>query len=86
MEDLSEQSISHTNCGIKWTHNQVHNRDSKVLGQIFAQTYNLEKVINKFGDKGLNSVLAEVNKINDRTCFRPIDVKNLTSQERKRSM
>ena len=54
--------------------------------EIIAQTYNLEKLINKFGGKGLNSALAEVNKIHDRTCFRPIYVDKLTSQERKISM
>ena len=54
-----------------------------MLGQIFSQTYSMTKGINKFGDKGLYSALEEVNQIHDRTCFRIIGVKNLTSKEAK---
>ena len=54
--------------------------EATVLGQIFSQTYNLIKGFMKLGDKGLNSALAEVNKPHDRTCFRQINVKNITSQ------
>ena len=54
-----------------------------ILGQIFAQTYNLEKLIKKFGDKVLNAALSKVKKPHDRTCFRQIDVNNLTSKEHK---
>ena len=57
-----------------------------MIGQIFAQTYNLSKLIKKFGNKILNAALAEVKQIHDRTCFRKIDVKNLTSQESKQAM
>ena len=39
-----------------------------MLGHIFAQTYNLSKLIKKFGNKILNSALAEVKQIHDRIC------------------
>ena len=32
--------------------------EAKLLGQIFAQKYNLSEGMKKFGDKGLNYVLA----------------------------
>ena len=57
-----------------------------MLGQIFAQTYNFTKVINKFGSKLLDYVLAEVKQLHDRTCFRKIDLNKLTSQERRQAM
>ena len=57
-----------------------------MLGHIFAQTYSLKKGINKFGDKGLDTALAEVKKPHDRTCSIKIDVSKLTSQERRRAM
>ena len=57
-----------------------------VLGHIFAQTYSLTKGIKIFGNKGLYGVFPEVKKLNDRTCFRPIDVKNITSQELQLAM
>ena len=60
--------------------------ESTVLGQMFSQTYNLTKGIYNFGDKGLYATLAEVKQPHDRTCFWPIDVNKLTSQERKRAM
>ena len=60
--------------------------DAIVLGQIFSQTHNLKKGVKKFGDKVLNTTLAEGKQLNARTCFRPIDVKNLTSQEQKWAM
>ena len=51
-----------------------------VLGQIFSETYNLTKGINNFGDKELNYAFVEVKKPHDRTCFKTIDVNNLTIQ------
>ena len=57
-----------------------------MLGQIFSQTYSLTKVINQFGEKILYDALLEIKQLHDRTCFRPIDVNKITSQERRRSM
>ena len=54
--------------------------ETTVVGQIFAQTCNFSKVIQKFGDKGLNDALSEVKQVHDITCFIPIDVNKLTSQ------
>ena len=57
-----------------------------MLGQIFTQTYSLKKGIKKFGYKGLYYALAEFKQLNDRTCFRKIDLNKLTSQERRQAM
>ena len=57
-----------------------------MLGQIFAQTYNFTKVINKFGSKLLDYVLAEVKQLHDRTCSRRMYLNKITSQELKRAM
>ena len=51
-----------------------------VLVHIFSQTYSLMRGINKFGDKFLDTVLSEVNKLHDRTCFRPVDVNIIINQ------
>ena len=42
--------------------------------------------MNNFGDKGLNYALAEVKQLHYRTCFRPINMNKLTSQEHKWAM
>ena len=57
-----------------------------MLDQVFTQTYKFSKGIKKFGDKVLNSTLEEVKQLQDRTCFRPIYVNNIKSQERKQAM
>ena len=44
--EANEHTIKHTT------------EDATVLGNIFTQTYNLTKLIRKFGDKGLNAALA----------------------------
>ena len=44
------------------------------------------KGVKKFGNNGLNALWSEVKQLNDRTRFRPIDVKKITIQERKGAM
>ena len=74
------QTVEANECTIKYTI-----EEAKVLGLIFAQTYSLIKGIKQFGDKGLVATLEEVNQLNGRTYFRPIDGNKLTSQEHRRS-
>ena len=52
----------------------------------FIQTYSLKQGIKKFGMKGRNAAFKEMKQIHDRVVFIPINVNNMTDQERKRAM
>ena len=49
-------------------------------------TYNLTKGINKFGEKGREAATAEVKQLYDCACFRPIQIKKLSEQQRARAL
>ncbi len=57
-----------------------------VLGHIFAQQYGLAKGLRKFGDRGEAAVIKELTQLHDRTGFEPIDVNELTPEERETAM
>lgn len=52
----------------------------------FAQTYNLKQGIKKFGQKGYDSALKEMKQLHDRDCFEPVEVSDLTMDERRKAM
>ena len=51
----------------------------------FGQQYMLEKGLKKFGDKGIESTKKEIGQLHDRKLFRPVHVKDITSNERRKA-
>ena len=54
-------------------------------GASFGQQYILQKVLKKFGDHGSKSAAKEIDQLHQRNCFTPIDVEELTPQEKHKS-
>ena len=52
----------------------------------FAQTYNVNQAIKKFGDDGYQAVFKEFKQLHERECFKPVDVNTLSREERKRAL
>jgi hypothetical protein len=52
----------------------------------FIQTYSLVKGLKKFGDRGRQAAYKEMKQLHDRIVFEPINVAELTDQERQRTM
>ena len=44
----------------------------------------LEKGLKKFGDKGVKSTEKEIGQLNDRKCFRPVWINDMTSEEHRK--
>ena len=55
-------------------------------GMQFVQTYSLKKGLTKFGQKGYDAAMGEMRQLHERTCFKPINVSNLTHVERRRAL
>ena len=53
------------------------------LGLSFVETYNLNKGIRKFGERGEKAAYKELH---DRVCFRPINPSTMTPTERRRAL
>jgi hypothetical protein len=51
----------------------------------FAQQYILQKGLKKFGQAGRKAVMKELDQLDGRVCFEPIDVMKLTRSERKKA-
>ena len=58
----------------------------KQHGTSFAQQYNLLKGLSKFGPKGEEAAMKELEQLNARNCFEPISVANLTQPERDKTV
>ena len=52
----------------------------------FLETYSLKKGLKQFGKNGYDAALGEIKQLHDRVAFKPIDVKELSEQEKKRAM
>jgi hypothetical protein len=52
----------------------------------FVETYSLKKGLKQFGKKGYDAALGEIKQLHDRVVFKPINVADLTQQERKRAL
>ena len=50
-----------------------------------VQTHSLQAGIKKFGQKGVDSANKEIRQLHERNCFKPVDVKSVTSLEKKRA-
>ena len=51
----------------------------------YAQQYLLHEGLKRFGDKGRAAVSKEVKQMHDRTCFRPIDINEMSPEEKKKA-
>ena len=47
----------------------------------FAQQYNLRKGLSKFGSKGEEAAMKELDQLHARNCFAPISIADLTQIE-----
>ena len=65
--------------------NEVH-RQAKDSGSSFLETYSLTKGLKKFGEKGKQAAMKEMQQLHDRVCFEPIKLENLTPTEKKRAL
>ena len=55
-------------------------------GASFAQNYIYQKGIKKFGNKGWAAASKELDQLHKRNCFSPIDVNELTPEEKAQAM
>ena len=60
--------------------------ETKVLAMIFAQVYSLNAGLKKFGAKGKAAAYVEMKQLHDRTCWKPVHIKDLTPAQRKKAM
>ena len=52
----------------------------------FAETYGLKKGIKKFGERGYKAAMSEMQQLHERVVFKPVNVGELTQQEKRRAM
>jgi Reverse transcriptase (RNA-dependent DNA polymerase) len=52
----------------------------------FTETYGLKKGLRKFGKDGYTAALQEMRQLHERTVFKPINIHELTHQEKKRAI
>ena len=50
------------------------------------ETYSLMRGLKKFGEKGKQAALREIQQLHDRVCFEPIKLESLTQTEKKRAL
>ena len=51
----------------------------------FGQQYILQKGLKKFGEKGTQAAKKEMGQLHDRTCFGPLDISELTPDEKRKA-
>ena len=54
-------------------------------GASFAQQYQLQKGLKKFGKRGMEGARKEADQLHRRNCFRPVDVSTLTPAEKRKA-
>ena len=54
-------------------------------GASFGQQYILQKGLKKFGDRGMQGTMKELDQLHRRTCFSPIDISKLTPEEKRKA-
>jgi Reverse transcriptase (RNA-dependent DNA polymerase) len=57
----------------------------KTKGVSFAQQFILQQGLKKFGQKGQEAALKELDQLYKRNCFTPISVKEMTAMERRKA-
>jgi hypothetical protein len=66
---------------LEYSHEEAH-----TLGMSFAQTYSLNKGIQKLGERGTEAVYSEMKQLNDRNCFRPINIEEYGPEAKRKVM
>ena len=61
------------------------NNKKMTKGASFGQQYILQKGLNKFGDHRSKASTKEMNQLHQRKCSTPIDISELTPQEKRKS-
>ena len=51
----------------------------------FGQQHTLAKGLQKFGEQGVKGTEKETGQLHDQTCFKPVRIKDMTSQERRKA-
>jgi len=62
------------------------NARSTVQGASFGQQYILQRGLKKFGDKGAAAASKELDQLHQQNCFTPLDVSQLTPDEKQKAM
>ena len=78
----SAQIIAKT---MHYLNNMIHSKKYEKLYS-FVVTYSLNKCLKHFGQKGYDAAFGEVKQLHDRVVFRPVNISDLTPQERKRAL
>ena len=60
-------------------------RDGIEHAKVFAQQYMLGKGLKKFGERGKEATMKELDQLHRRTCFTPIHVKDMSEEEKKKA-
>ena len=66
--------------------NTKSTKKARKKAEQFVQTYSLKAGLKKFGETGKESTLKEMKQLDDREVYYPVDVNDLTDQERARAM
>ena len=62
------------------------NKKKMAEGESFGQQYILQKGLKKFGDRGSKAATKDMDQLQQINCFTPIDVAELTPQEKRKAM
>jgi hypothetical protein len=61
------------------------NNKATVQGASFAQQYMLKRGIKKYGERGSEAAMKELDQLHQRNCFTPIDINKLTPSEKRKA-
>ena len=62
------------------------NSKATINGASFAQQYIVQRGLKKFGQRGSDAATKEMDQLHRRNCFTPIDVADLTIDERRKTV
>ena len=75
--------LSNVNCTI---HGRHQPDGTKRKGASFLQQYLIKQGIKKYGQRGYDGALKELDQLHRRSSFTPVSVKSMTGKERQRAM
>jgi hypothetical protein len=80
-------AFSHTEIEVNPTNIfEYEAEEAHILAMAFAQTYSLVKGLKKFGSVGEEAVYAEIERLHNRGCFKPIHIESYGSESRRQLM
>jgi hypothetical protein len=87
VDDDQSETIEYTRdiAGVAARYMHFQNERAMSQGTSLTQQYIVQKGLKKFGDKGKEATLKELEQLHDRECFTPIDVNELTPTEKKKA-